>query len=214
MKELLVHNLGWKLLSLGIALILWFTIIGEQELTGSVSAAVVFRNIPQDLEIASEFPDRVHLELQGPVGQLSALANPAVILNLGSVDTKGERTFTIRQTEVNLPPGVRMLRAVPSQIRLQFERRLSRSVPVHLRFGGPPPAGYRVAHQTVRPAQVTIVGPESRVRQVEQAETDPIEISAVVGQKEFRVPVYVADQHVRIEGDPFVIAQITMERMR
>ena len=106
MKQLLFGNLGWKFLSLVIAIALWFGLVGEQELTTSTSVPIIFRSIPKDLEISSDVPDRIHLEIQGPVGKISHLSNPAVMLDLSDVDKPGDRTFTIRQGNISLPSGV------------------------------------------------------------------------------------------------------------
>jgi hypothetical protein len=213
MRRLLTAHLGWKFLSLGIAIALWMTLVGEQELTTSASAPIVFRNIPRDLEISSEVPDRIHLEIQGPVGKLGSLASPTVMLDLASMDRPGERTFTIRQGNVTLPPGVTLSRAVPGQLRLRFERRISREIPVQIRFSGPPPAGYRIVRQSVRPTTVMVVGPESRVGKVDFAETDPLDLTSVVSESEFRVHTYVLDQQVRVSDAQMVSVHVTLEKL-
>jgi len=211
-KRPLLENLGWKVLSLAIAVALWMTLVGEQELTTSVSAPVVFRSLPQDLEISSDVPDRIHLEIQGSVGRLSHLATPAVTLDLKSVDRPGERTFPIRQENVSLPPGVILSRAVPGGVRLRFERRMDREVPVRVRFTGPPQSGLHVVSQAATPSTVKITGPESHVRRVEFAETDPIDLSATAGQSEFQVHAFVGDPLVRVGESLVVLVRVRLEK--
>jgi len=211
-RDLLFKNLGWKALSLAIAVALWFILVGEQELTTSASAPVILRNLPSDLEISSEVPDRIHIEIQGPIGRLSHLSNPVVILDLDSVSQPGERTFTIRQSNLNLPPGVTLARAVPAYVRLRFERRLVRQVPVRVRLAGHPPDGYHIVRQEVVPPMVTVVGPESRVRLVEFAETDAIDLSALISETEYQVSTFVNDDHVRVSDGQRVAVRIAVER--
>lgn len=212
MKDLLFKNLGWKVLSLAIALVLWLILVGEQELTTSASAPVILRNLPNDLEISSDVPDRIHIEIQGPVGRLSHMSNPVVILDLNSVSQPGERTFTIHQSNLNLPSGVTLARAVPAYVRLRFERRLVRQVPIHIRLAGQPPDGYHIVRQEVVPPLVTVVGPESRVRRIEYAETDAIDLSALVSETEYQVSTFVNDDHVRVSDGQRVSVRITVER--
>ena len=57
------HDFGWKLLSLFAATLLWYSLVGEQEMATSVSAPIEFKNIPRDLEISSDIPERIRLEI-------------------------------------------------------------------------------------------------------------------------------------------------------
>jgi YbbR domain-containing protein len=211
----LTTNLGWKFLSLALAVLLWYAIVGEPEVATSVSAPILFRNIPADLEISSEVPDRIHLEVRGPSGKLRAanLADMVVVLDLASVHRPGERTFTIQQWNVNLPRGVVLSRAVPSQIRARFESSVAREVPVRTRYSAQVPAGYRIAHQQVEPPTVRIVGPESRVTRVEAVQTDPIDLSDVVGESWLEVQLYVADSQVRLASSPIARVKVVLERV-
>lgn len=214
MIRALTSNLQWKALALLISLGLWYAVVGEPELVTSQSVPVFYKNLPRDLEIGSEVPDRVHLEIRGPAGKLrpNELADTAVLVDLSPVQTAGERTFTVTEGSINLPMGVMLLRAVPSQLRLRFERMQSKEVPVQVRSGSPPPAGYEVVEEKLTPTKVRILGPESRVQQVETAQTDPIDLHSIVGKAEFRVHAYVADPQVRFEGSPMVKVNVTVEK--
>ncbi len=213
MKRVLLDNLGWKLLSLGLAFLLWLTFVSTPEVATSMSAAVQLQDIPSDLEIVSMLPERVQLQIQGSAAKLGAfdLSGMAVVLSLRDVHGAGERTYTIDYHTVRLPFGVRLIRAVPGQLHLVFERRTSREVPVRVRFSRPPPHPYHVRHQEVQPPRLTILGPESRVREVEFAETDPIELPPKAGQSEFRVNAFVRDPQVRFGTPPVVRVKVTLE---
>jgi YbbR domain-containing protein len=210
----LTENLGWKALSLAISLVLWWALVGEPELTTSISVPVQYLNMPKDFEISSEVLERVHLEIRGPSGKLSAeaLQEAAVILNLRSVSQPAERTFPVEPADAYLPLGVQLIRAVPSQIRLQFERRLARRVPVAIRIGAGPPDGYEVAAQSAEPDHLSIVGPESRVRGVESVETDPVDLSALMGQAEYDLEVSIPDAYVRLDSPRRVRVSIAVRK--
>ncbi len=76
MRQLLTQNLGWKLLSLLLAVGLWLAIAREPEVATSLSVPVEFKNMREDLDISGNLPDRVFLELRGPSGRLRATISP------------------------------------------------------------------------------------------------------------------------------------------
>jgi YbbR domain-containing protein len=213
-RRFLTENLGWKAGALAISLLLWWGLVGEPEITMSVSVPVQYLNMPKDMEISSDVLEQVHLEVRGPSGKLSSdgLKEAAVILNLSDVSKAGEHTFPIEPANVYTPLGVEVIRAVPSQLRVRFERRLTRKTSVTVRIGNPPPRGYRVTAQTAEPAQVTITGPESQVRDIAAVETDPLDLSGVVGRAEFNVEVFVPDPHVRLEPAQRVRVQVEVRK--
>lgn len=208
----LTDDAAWKLFSLVLAFALWAVTVGGPELTTSLGVPIEFRNVPQDLELSSEVPDRVTLELQGPASSLSefSMGRSPVVLDLSSVRHPGERTFTLGSANLNLPTGVRLNRAIPAQVRMVLERRTTRDVPVEARFTGAP-LGFRITETTITPAALTVAGPRSRVEQVERAETDPIELNATAGETEYRAQTFVGDPQVRFQSSPIVSVRVKLE---
>lgn len=215
MKHLLFDHLGWKLLSLGIAAALWFGMIDESLLLTSQSVPIFYTNLPKDLEIGSNVPDHVNLEIRGPARKLTAesLAETSVRIDLSGIQNPGEQTFTISTTNIHLPDGVVFLRAVPSQLRLRFDQHASREVPVEVRFAGPPPAGYRVARVDVRPPTLKVGGPEAHVRNLQSVQTDAIDVGKLFGEADFHVNTYAADPQVRFESAPVVTVKVWIEKI-
>jgi hypothetical protein len=205
--RLLTENIGWKLLALGISAFFWYAFVGETELAASLPAAVQFENVPPDMEVSAETFDRVFLRLKGPATRLhsGSLREITVVLDVSQVHNPGERTFTLSARNLRLPAGVEVSRIVPSQLRLRFDKRVTRDVPVEARFSGPAPRGYRMTGHQVTPQQVRITGPQTRVGPMNAVETDEIDLGSTVSTTEFRVPAFVRDPQVRFDGTPPII---------
>jgi hypothetical protein len=208
-------KIGWQLLALVAAFALWLVFTESPEVVTSISAPIEYENMPPDLETAAELPRRVSLEIKGPAARLheADLTNRHVLINLESVQRPGERTFTIERRNIDLPMGLSLVRAIPAQVRLNFERSISASVPVRVRVGAPPPDGYRVARQQLLPNTLRIVGPESRVRQVGAVDADPIDLSRTVGKAQFQVHAFVPDPQVRFVSSPLVDVTVSLEKV-
>lgn len=212
MMQLLTRNPGWKLVSLLIAFALWIAIAREPELATSLSVPIQFKNIPDDLDIGSNVPDRIHIEVRGPSGRLSRdnLSDLAVVLDLSGAHV-GERTYTVHSSNTNLPSGVGFYRAVPSQVTLRFDRVMTIEVPV-VPVYSKTPDGYRVRAYQLEPERVRIRGPEERVKGIARVGTDPVDLSGVVSQKEFRTAVSLGDPQVRLETPKAITLKVTLEK--
>lgn len=210
----ITDNWAWKIGSLLLAVALWYALARDANVLTSQTFPVLYKNLPPELIIGPDAPDRVQFELRGPASRLTtaSLAESSALIDLAEVRGPGEYTFTLTGANLNVPRGVHFLRAVPSQFRLRFDRLLTREVPVQVRFSGPPPEGYRVVTQSVVPGRLRIAGPEPRVRLVESAQTDAIDLSGTVATSEFRVHTYVADPQVRLESSPVVSVRVVVAK--
>jgi hypothetical protein len=213
---LVVGNFGWKLLSLAVAFTIWTVVSTEGELNMVTPVQLEYRNVPDNLEISSDPVSTVRLELRGPSEALrdmgaNGVARPGIVLDMGSVQP-GQRTFPIDDGAVKLTRGVRLVRAIPSEVRFEFERRATRSVPVSVRFTGQGDNGYVVARYEVSPKQAWIVGPSSHVGRVAFATTDPVDVSSLAGTAEFSVNAFVNDDFVRFQSASLVTVTVTMRR--
>jgi YbbR domain-containing protein len=214
MKQWLTQNLGWKFLALAMAVGLWLAVAREPEVATSLSVPVEFKNMRDDLDISGDLPDRVRLELRGPAGRLSRdnLSGVAVVLDLTDAEA-GERTYSIRGRNLNLPSGVTFYRAVPSQLTLRFEQLAMREEPVQLTFVNKP-AGYQMVGQEFHPMKVRIRGSGDRVRAISQVKTDPMDLSGVAGEKVFHTHLNIGDPQVRLVDPPNdITVRIKLEKI-
>ena len=211
---MLTQNLGWKLLSLLLAFALWVAIGRDPETATSVVARVQYKNLADDLDISSAMPGDITLELRGPSRRLqgSNLAVVSVILDFAHVQSPGEQTFNITAANTNLPLGVSFSRAVPAQVRLRFDRILTRDVPVEPRYAGSPPAGYEILSAELQPSVVRVRGPESRVAEVISLQTDPIDLAGVVGEHSGQVHIWTGDPQVHLTDRSIVAYKVTVQK--
>jgi diadenylate cyclase len=211
MRQLLTRNIGWKLLALLTAVALWIAVAREPELATSLSIPIEFKNMPDDLDFTTAVPDTVHVELRGQSGRLSRdnLAGLAVILDLSDAHA-GQRTYTVHSSNLNLPSGVSFYRATPSQVTLTFDRLVTRDVPVKPNYVKIPD-GYTLESDQVEPDKVRIRGPEARVEGIDSVGTDPVDLSGVVSEKEFRTHINVGDPQIRLESPNEIAVKVTLQ---
>jgi len=199
--------------------VIWMVVASEPELSTFATVRLELKNLPDDLEVSSEPVSAVSLELRGPSGELRSGSGPyglggvqpEVILDMSGIQP-GQRTFPIGNGNVRLARGVHLVRAIPSEVRLNFEKRATRIVRVRPRFRGEGSNGYTVAEATVMPDQMEISGPASHVARISEAVTDEVDVSNLVGPAQFHVNAFVEDPFVQLEGSPTVKVSVVMKK--
>ena len=193
------RHLGLKVLAITLASLLWLTVAGEHVVERSLRVPLEFRNIPEALEIVGNTPDTVDVRLRGSSAVLSRL-QPGEIVAVLDLRTarSGSRLFHIRNDDVRAPFGVDVSQIVPSTLALELEKSARRMVPVVPAIEGQPAPGFVVGRYAVDPATVEIVGPDSHVRQVAEATTEPVSVKDARARVRDGVTIGVMDSSVRL----------------
>jgi YbbR domain-containing protein len=204
------RNLGLKVLALALATVLWITVAGEHVVERSLRVPLEFRNIPDALEIVGNTPDTEDVRLRGSSALLSRVQPGEIVavLDLGSARA-GSRIFHLRSDEVRAPFGVEVSQVVPATLGLELEKSARRTVPIVPPTDGDPAPGFVVGRVTSEPPTIDIVGPESRVRQVAEATTEPVATKDAKARLRDAVTVGVVDTSVRLVHPQ--VAQVTVE---
>lgn len=201
----LFDNLALKLLSLALALALWFVIAGEASSEMGLSVPLELQNFPRELELTGEPVDRVEVRLR---------ATPGVIQRLGPGDVsaqvdlagagEGERIVHMTENAIRTPFGVKVVKITPSILTLTLERTVEKTVPVRPRLTGRPAPGFEVGEVVALPEEVKIAGPRSRVREIESAFTEPVSVEGADATLTDQVALGLEDPLLRIQGSPRV----------
>ena len=207
------HNLGLKIISLLIATGSWLAVSSEPPSEVAFNVAIVFQNMPEDLEISSENIPSAQVRVRGPERLVRRLQASDIHEEIDLAGIKpGERTFDLSKNQVSLPDKLEAVQIVPSQIHLSFDKRVSRIVPVRPRVVGTFVSGYSMAQIKSDPENVEIIGPKKSLDAVESAITDPIDVSGLISRTTYSRHAYVSDPLVQVANPHPVRITVIMER--
>lgn len=194
-----LRNVWLKFLSISIATLLWLVVAGDRVVERALRVPVEFENLPQGLELVGDAPDTVDVRLRGSSGTLGRLSpgELAAIIDLRAA-RPGRRLFHLTPGGIRVPYGVEVVHVSPSTLPIAFENSAVRVVQVRPSIEGRPAPGYEVTSVTSVPATVEIVGPESSLRGLDEAMTEPIAVANATRPIREVVNVGVADPDVRL----------------
>lgn len=192
------RNIGLKVVATGLGTLLWMTVGTDMIVERSVRVPLVFRGVPDNLEIAPGAPDSVEVHLRGRASQLTGDQGD-VLVSIDLVDTRpGSRVFHLRTNQVTTPFGVEVTQVFPSTVMLTLEATSERLVQVRATLEGEPAKGYVVQRVTVDPDEVLVVGPTKPLDALEHAITETVMIAGATANVTKTVGIGVGDASLRL----------------
>jgi diadenylate cyclase len=214
-RRYILHNFALKLISLLAAVLLWLAVAREPVAEVAITVPIEFHHVSENLEISSETIPQAQIRVRGPARLVRHLTDAEIhaIIDLQGA-RPGERTYDLTASQVRVPHEVEVVQVVPTQLRLSFDERATRPVPVHPRVIGSFASGIHLEKAVAEPAQIVIAGPKKRVNAVEAAITDPVDASGVVGHATFTTHAFVADPLVRVLRPQPIRVTVVTEKTR
>ena len=201
MRPRIFRNFGTKVLSIGLAALLWGLVAGQREAERSLRVPLEYRNIPPELELLGEPASLVDVRVRGSSGVLGELrgADLVAVLDLRSA-RPGRRLFHLLPGDIAVPAGVKVLLATPSTLSLTFEASAVRAVPVVPDLDGDPAPGFIVGRVSTEPATVEVIGPVSAVQKITEATTEPVDITGATSSVRDTVTIGLPDTIARLRN--------------
>ena len=167
-----------KLLSLLLALALWFAVSGEERTETTLNMALELVNLHQSLMVTSEVPPAIQARVIGPRSIITSLSQTRLTETLDLAGYKiGRHTFYLGPNSFNFPRGVQVIRIQPNPINLTLAATMTQTLPIKPVLENNPPEGYQVLSAQTRPAQVIVKGPYPELAELNFIPTLPIDLS-------------------------------------
>ncbi len=178
-KKLLLHNWQLKLLSLFIAIILWIFAVFEQPMETTIEIPISYQNIPRDMIIVGNPPEKLIVEIKGPRAIISSMRKVVpYTINLGRL-RRGTTSIRVETSRIHLPPGVEISRISPSNIEITLDKIASKILPVRVRTRGLLPPGLELKKITVEPSRIKLTGAESQLNAKRFIYTEFVDLSRI-----------------------------------
>jgi YbbR domain-containing protein len=208
-KDLFTNNLGYKLIALLLALLLWFDVRTEKVTVIDYPVPVTLSIVGDEMTITNDPPAEVEVSFSGTGRDLLSLDkeslsiqkdvqggdNDTLVINLDLQDV--QRPADLNVTPIGIAPG---------SIEVVTDRYVEKAVP--LQTAGLPlaQAGYEVVDVTVEPSRVLLRGVTAELNGIGSLSLDLEQLS--------RGPGFFDEQLAIIVPDKFKTVTVTPDSVR
>ncbi len=214
-RKILVENWSIKLISLGLALILWFNITSKGKVEIALTVPLELKNIPAGMAVVGNVPGYLEVRVQGQERVLRDISTDKEVS--GALDLSlargGENLVRISPDDITRPSGIAVTHLSPYEIKVRLEPILRKAVRLIPALHGIPAPGYRVASTEARPARIVIEGPAGVVKPLTTLQTMPIDIAGATDTITVEPKLDYAGKPIKLL-DKDVSVRIVIERVR
>jgi YbbR domain-containing protein len=203
-------HLGLKALSVGLAVLLWLFVSGDESVERGLRVPLEFQQFPDGLELMGDAPSLVDVRVRGASSALSRLGPGDIVAQLDLRAARvGRRLYQLTPDQVRVPFGVQVVQVTPTTVALAFEITTSKDVPVVPAVEGNPAPGYVVGKVIVEPSIVEVIGPQSAIARVTEALTEPVSVAGARATVTDGVTVGFQDPALRLKAPR--LARVSVE---
>ena len=196
-----LRHVGMKVVSIGLAALLWVIVSGEQVVERSLRIPLEFTNLPARLEVVGNPPDVVDVRVRGSAGALGRIATGELVAVMDLRSARpGQRLFHLASNDVRAPFGIDVVQVTPSSVSIRFEPSISKRVPITPAVEGEPAPGFVVGTLSAEPSTVEVVGPAGALLALTDAITEPVSVAGASGPVTETVTVGSPDPSVRLQA--------------
>ena len=199
-KESIFGNIGFKLLSVAIAVSLWFFVTYRGQSETTVEAQLEFKNVPQGLEILKQNIKKATINVRGHESILNGLKPSDVRILVDMTNGKaGEASYYFDTNDVKITKNIKVFRIEPTYAKVTLDESSTKVLQVKPYIVGQPAKGFEIKKITVSPAVASVEGPATEMARLAALRTEPLDITGLDADISQTVRVDANGRNVRFK---------------
>lgn len=205
-----------KLISLALATMLWYFVVGEDQVDINMLVPIEIINLPTHLTISNQYKQDIEVTVRGPRSMIQELRNKNITRPVDLASAK-PGTIVIKNDEnsIPLPIGIIVQRLQPTNITLLVDELIQKKFPISPVTEGALASGYELEKITLDPDHLLISGPKSILEKGNDGlKTYLIDLNNLNRSTTLQVHLNLEPDYLDLIGETVVTAQIEVnERM-
>jgi YbbR domain-containing protein len=186
-----------------LAFCLWFIVNLSRDFNITISMPLEIGDVPEEMALVEGVPDNASVGISGEGWKLISLYNnpPRIMINVEESDVN---LYDKVQQQVSAVSDVNITQVQPMGLSLSLEEKVSKDVPVEVRLDIIPHDRFDVIGvPQLDPAFVTVSGAQSKVAEITNVRTRPVELNDVKRGKEIELNIERPSSGISV--DPGII---------
>ncbi|BCB97240.1 hypothetical protein JZK55_21620 [Dissulfurispira thermophila] len=212
-KRGIFSDIGLKILSVALAMSLWFFVTYRGQSEMAIDVPLEFKNVPVGLEILRQSIKKVGLSISGHERLLKTLRpmDVRVIIDMSGAK-KGEAVYYFDKDNVIIPRTIKVQRIEPVSVKVVLDESISKTVSVKPYITGSPEKGYVIKSIDVKPSHVEIEGAKTEIARISLLRTEPIDVTGVDADMMQTVKINTNGKNIRTKVSD-VTVKISIRRI-
>lgn len=204
-----------KILSLFLAIFLWYFVVGEDQVDITLTVPIEVLNLPADLVISNHYKKDIEVSVRGPRSMIQELRQQNITRPVDLSNAKpGTMVIKNEADSIPFPIGINVLRLQPANITLLVDTLVRKDLPIHPVIEGEPAAGYELGSIKLRPEKLTVSGPKNILESQLALKTYVINLDGLDHSTTVQVQLNLSPEILSLIGETVVSVDITVkERM-
>jgi len=179
-ENLITENLTFKLISIVLAVFLWFFVTFKGQTETYVEVPIEFKGVPVGMEILKQNVKKINISISARERIIREIAqnNIRVIIDLSNAKL-GENSMPITKSSIKIPRGAEILRIEPSIVKVYLDKKAQKMVPVRAVIVGNPEKGFIIRSIELDPSKINIEGAKKELDRIQIIKTEPIDIEGI-----------------------------------
>ena len=201
-----------KILSLFLAIFLWYFVVGEDQVDITLTVPIEIINLPADLVISNHYKKDIEVSVRGPRSMIQELRRQNITRPI-DLATARPGTIVIKNEadSIPFPMGITVLRLQPANITLLVDKLVKKNLPIHPVIEGEPAPGYELGKITLRPDQLTISGPQHILESQLALKTYVINLDGLDHSTTVQVQLNLSPELLNLIGETVVSVEISLK---
>jgi YbbR domain-containing protein len=173
----LFKNTTLKLVSIFAAFLLWFHVTTNIK-TVVISVPYEIKGVPENRIVLAQPKDKIEVRISGPSFLLDNIQSSYPVFKVFVPLGLNENTYTatLSADSLMLPSAVNVISVEPYQLEIKLDDLATKLVPVEVPRIGVVNQDFRLKGVEVTPSHINCSGPKSKLTEIEQIETYPLNL--------------------------------------
>lgn len=201
-----------KLLALCIGVVLWYSIVAEDQVDIVMTVPLELRNLPADMIIANQYRKELDVAIRGPKRLVQEMQQQNLSRPVNLADTRpGVVRLQNTPESLSFPRGITVQSVQPANIVLLVDRLINKNIPLVAKTAGNPARGFSLEGVRLSPEYIRVNGPFTFISKVQSINTATIDVEGLTQTSTVQVALELNEVLQNLIGETVVEAEILIK---